>query len=157
MAPETDSGKVFCIFYPVPGMAITGVVVLKIGQKIATLIEKSDFYLEQFIIAWLNNFADISKRKVVTRATQLFITMVISATFVWIVPSLLLSHIENWDFLTSTYFCFITLTTIGLGDVIPGEDHKSKIKEDHKNFYQVRYTYFSLVIHPIGKKTATRR
>lgn len=27
---------------------------------------------------------------------------------------------EDWDVVTGTYFCFITLSTIGFGDVVPG-------------------------------------
>ena len=29
---------------------------------------------------------------------------------------------EGWDWLQSAYFCFITLSTIGFGDIVPGTD-----------------------------------
>ena len=31
---------------------------------------------------------------------------------------------EDWDYLTGSYFCFITLSTIGFGDIVPGTDMK---------------------------------
>ena len=31
---------------------------------------------------------------------------------------------EGWDYLTGSYFCFITLSTIGFGDIVPGTDMK---------------------------------
>ncbi|ESO09315.1 hypothetical protein HELRODRAFT_73944 [Helobdella robusta] len=27
---------------------------------------------------------------------------------------------EEWDYVASSYFCFITLSTIGFGDIVPG-------------------------------------
>jgi len=33
--------------------------------------------------------------------------------------TVLFHHVEGWDMATSTYFCFITLTTIGFGDFYP--------------------------------------
>ena len=29
---------------------------------------------------------------------------------------------EDWDYFTGSYFCFITLSTIGFGDIVPGTD-----------------------------------
>jgi len=29
---------------------------------------------------------------------------------------------EDWDILTGSYFCFITLSTIGFGDIVPGTE-----------------------------------
>ena len=34
---------------------------------------------------------------------------------------------EEWSFLESFYFCFITMTTIGFGDFVPGEDGANEI------------------------------
>lgn len=28
---------------------------------------------------------------------------------------------ENWSYLDSAYFCFVTLSTIGFGDLVPGK------------------------------------
>ncbi|XP_060596751.1 TWiK family of potassium channels protein 7-like [Ruditapes philippinarum] len=36
--------------------------------------------------------------------------------------AILFKYWEGWDMLQSSYFCFITLSTIGFGDVTPGRD-----------------------------------
>ena len=38
-----------------------------------------------------------------------------------ILGAVLFSEWENWKFLDGAYFCFVTLATIGLGDLVPGK------------------------------------
>jgi len=49
------------------------------------------------------------------------ICLVIIAAYI-VAGSALFATWESWDYLTGSYFCFITLTTIGFGDVVPGTD-----------------------------------
>ena len=36
---------------------------------------------------------------------------------------------EEWDFVTATYFSFITLTTVGFGDYTPDNSMKNALKK----------------------------
>lgn len=36
------------------------------------------------------------------------------------VGALLFSYCEDWGYLVASYFCFVTLSTIGFGDYVPG-------------------------------------
>ena len=40
-----------------------------------------------------------------------------------LVASILFSLMEKWSYADALYYTFITLTTIGLGDYVPGKSH----------------------------------
>ena len=51
----------------------------------------------------------------------LTVTMIVIAGYIF-GGAVLFGLWESWDVLQSAYFCFITLSTIGFGDVVPGTD-----------------------------------
>ncbi|KAI0226696.1 hypothetical protein LSAT2_022845, partial [Lamellibrachia satsuma] len=63
---------------------------------------------------------DDSEEKV---TVPICVCLLIIATYI-IGGSILFTLWEDWDPLTGSYFCFITLSTIGFGDIVPGTDMK---------------------------------
>jgi hypothetical protein len=39
-----------------------------------------------------------------------------------ILPPFAFSHFEKWSYMESFYYAFVTLTTIGFGDIVPGNE-----------------------------------
>jgi len=42
--------------------------------------------------------------------------------FFLILPSCVFMHFESWSFIKSFYYAFVTLTTIGFGDIVAGNE-----------------------------------
>lgn len=57
----------------------------------------------------------------------------ITVSCFFLIPAAIFSVLEDdWNFLESFYFCFISLSTIGLGDYVPGEGYNQKFRELYK-------------------------
>lgn len=64
---------------------------------------------------------------------HLAIVGIISLTLFIVFPALIFAKLEpGWNFLDSLYYCFISLTTIGLGDYIPGDARDQPLRPLYK-------------------------
>ncbi|RWS16686.1 potassium channel subfamily K member 1-like protein [Dinothrombium tinctorium] len=123
LAPATNIGKLLCIFYGVIGIPATVLILLSIVK----LLLKGPVNLLESWIVW--NIYTLH------RCTSLLVIKILHLTFValiiliivFLIPALAFWNLEKeWSFLDSFYYCFITVTTIGLGDFVPGQQNLMK-------------------------------
>jgi len=68
------------------------------------------------------DFAQESSNGEDTKVTvPISVCLIIIAAYIF-GGSVLFTVWEDWDYITGSYFCFITLSTIGFGDIVPGTD-----------------------------------
>ncbi|XP_061763526.1 potassium channel subfamily K member 1-like isoform X1 [Nerophis ophidion] len=129
--PLSDEGKAFCMFYAILGIPVTLFLLSAMVQRIMILVTRRP--LSYFPRRWA-----VSKSRFAVGHAALLAAVV--ATLVLFIPAWVFWALEkDWNFLESLYFCFISLTTIGLGDYVPGERHD---KEDspHRHVYKLVIT-----------------
>ncbi|NWU63615.1 KCNK1 protein, partial [Pterocles burchelli] len=122
--PLSDGGKAFCIIYSVIGIPFTLLFLTAVVQRIIVYVTRRPVLY--FHIRW-----GFSKQLVAIIHAILLGFVTVSCFF--LIPAAIFSVLEDdWNFLESFYFCFISLSTIGLGDYVPGEGYNQKFRELYK-------------------------
>ncbi|XP_008937345.1 PREDICTED: potassium channel subfamily K member 1-like [Merops nubicus] len=122
--PLSDGGKAFCIIYSVIGIPFTLLFLTAVVQRIIVYVTRRPVLY--FHIRW-----GFSKQVVAIIHAVVLGFITVSCFF--LIPAAIFSVLEDdWNFLESFYFCFISLSTIGLGDYVPGEGYNQKFRELYK-------------------------
>nr|XP_006122109.1 potassium channel subfamily K member 1 [Pelodiscus sinensis] len=122
--PLSDGGKAFCIIYSVIGIPFTLLFLTAVVQRIIVYVTRRPILY--FHIRW-----GFSKQIVAIIHAVILGFVTVSCFF--FIPAAVFSVVEDdWNFLESFYFCFISLSTIGLGDYVPGEGYNQKFRELYK-------------------------
>ncbi|KAJ8264727.1 hypothetical protein GJAV_G00153240 [Gymnothorax javanicus] len=122
--PLSDGGKAFCIIYSLIGIPFTLLFLTAVVQRIMVFSTRRP-------VEYIHRRWGLSKALVgMVHATLL--ALVVTALF-FLIPAAVFTSLEDeWNFLESFYFCFISLSTIGLGDYVPGEGYNQKFRELYK-------------------------
>ncbi|XP_069160831.1 potassium channel subfamily K member 2 isoform X2 [Procambarus clarkii] len=112
IVPMTKAGKRFCVVYTLVGVPVTCILLTNYADMLCNCI----FQL----------YTTAKKRHQRHQKALLhgIILMVICVglTLLTLLPSVVLSKLEDWSYEDALYFTFNTITTIGFGDLIAGDN-----------------------------------
>lgn len=144
IVPVTTAGRVFCICYALVGIPLTLTVIADWGHLFATSISVLGRYLpgkmvfDNFNVTFhsssINKWNDFVHPHPTLPLEIPRLTQFIGKTWFYALSSVLFLFVylaigagllllweDDWTFFDGFYFCFITMTTIGFGDLVPSE------------------------------------
>ncbi|PFX25544.1 Potassium channel subfamily K member 5 [Stylophora pistillata] len=115
IVPKTVQGRLFCVVYALFGIPGTCLTLKAVGDKIAEIFTRLVTTFEQRLLKRPHSRHVELKVAFVT----IFLTVVLLLPLMSLVVKV--RH-QEWTYISSFYFTFITLSTIGFGDLLPQFD-----------------------------------
>ncbi|ELW66085.1 Potassium channel subfamily K member 16 [Tupaia chinensis] len=127
LAPSTDAGQIFCVFYALVGIPLNVIFLNHLGTGLRAHLATLERWEDQPRRSQGNSGAfqvdsgaDSFSQLLQVLGLALFLTL--GTLVILIFPPMVFSHVEGWSFSEGFYFAFITLSTIGFGDYVVGTD-----------------------------------
>ncbi|XP_028171032.1 potassium channel subfamily K member 1-like [Ostrinia furnacalis] len=134
VTPLSKPGKLFCMVYALFGIPLTLVLLSAFVERL--LVPATA------LLRTLNASLGHLFQPFTIRVMHLTIMASILVGLFMAVPAGIFASLEpDWDYMDSLYYCFISLTTIGLGDYIPGDSPG----QAYRPLYKVATTFYLLI------------
>uniref|UniRef100_G3T7U3 2P domain potassium channel Talk-1 n=1 Tax=Loxodonta africana TaxID=9785 RepID=G3T7U3_LOXAF len=114
LAPSTEAGQIFCVFYALVGIPLNVVFLNHLGTGLRAHLATLERWEDQ------PRRSQLPSQILQLLGLALFLTL--GTLVILIFPPMAFSHVEGWSFGEGFYFAFITLSTIGFGDYVVGTD-----------------------------------
>lgn len=104
---------------------------------LSVIVRKLLILLNNTYLWFRRKFASDRRSDSKIRFIHLILVLLFSLIFLFLIPSFIFMYLEdNWSFIDAFYFCFISLTTIGLGDLVAGDSPTQR----NRLFYKICLT-----------------
>uniref|UniRef100_A0A3P9ISX1 Potassium channel subfamily K member 4 n=1 Tax=Oryzias latipes TaxID=8090 RepID=A0A3P9ISX1_ORYLA len=147
ISPQTDGGKLFCIFYALVGIPMFGILLAGVGDHLGTVLRKAIAKIELLFLKW-------KVSPTIVRVISAILSILLGCLVFVAVPILVFQEVEGWTLLDSAYFVVITLTTVGFGDYVAGDSGIAGSQHWYKPlvwfWILVGLAYFASILTMIG-------
>uniref|UniRef100_T1IV41 Potassium channel domain-containing protein n=1 Tax=Strigamia maritima TaxID=126957 RepID=T1IV41_STRMM len=142
IAPITFWGRLFCIIYALLGIPLTLIAIGDMGKLFASTLTIFKKFFQKYVcrcrrrkLSTDSEHDSPKSTKYAALWTFLQVMGAIALLLIYIaLGALMFTQWESWTYFESFYFCFITMTTIGLGDITP-----------HHQMYMLLCTFYILI------------
>ncbi|XP_034249083.1 two pore potassium channel protein sup-9 [Thrips palmi] len=131
--PSTVAGKLFTMFYAIMGIPLGLVMFQSIGERLNKFSSHVIKKVKRVMNCKDTDASEINLICVVTTLSGLTVAGGAAA----------FSRYEGWTYFDSVYYCFITLTTIGFGDMVA-------LQKDNALATKPEYVAFALIFILFG-------
>ncbi|KAG0715354.1 Open rectifier potassium channel protein 1 [Chionoecetes opilio] len=111
--PTTSLSRVVCIVYSLVGIPLTGIL----------LAWTSSFFGDKLLRLFRSRLSEERQQSHSSIAAATVIYIGLGFLVFIFVPAAVFSSLEGWTYLESVYYSYITLTTIGFGDLVSGYEY----------------------------------
>ncbi|TDG98597.1 hypothetical protein EPR50_G00202020 [Perca flavescens] len=126
IAPKTSAGRVFCILYGLFGVPLCLTWISELGKFFGGRAKHMGQYLTK---------KGFSLRKAQFTCTAIFLLWGVLVHLV--LPPFVFMSQEGWTYIEGLYFSFVTLTTIGFGDLVAGVEPNKEYPTLYRYFVEV--------------------
>nr|CAD7263174.1 unnamed protein product [Timema shepardi] len=124
LVPVTFWGRLFCVLFALIGLPLTLSVIADMGHMFATAVSAVYARLRPRL-TFLGHVNTAGRRSLSALAAVVFLLFYLAAG-----AGIFMLWEEEWGFFEGFYFCFITMTTIGFGDLVPKKPKLHLIQVD---------------------------
>jgi len=141
VSPLTKGGKLFCMVFAIIGIPVTLVLLGAVLERLMKLALAALNVLNSRVQPYLS--ALFTKRISIHHMRAFFSLgcTIIVLVFLIIIPAAIYAHIEGWTYMNAFYYCFISISTVGLGDYVPGDAYQ----QDYRHLYKIASTLYLII------------